>query len=177
MKVIVKGIYKAVDKLCDIMTAVGFATIVIVLGVQIVLRNLGTSLMWAEEVARYIYIWLLFTGAARAFSRGGHLTVDILFAKFNKKIQLALMVIYYLAILGFTVYFFYTGVQLAKFQWTSPMYTVPWFKLGWVDLCIPFGCTLTILYVLREIFYMITMGVKYLDKGDTNTEKKEEAAE
>ena len=89
--------------------------------------------------------------------------MDIVFAKFPKKVKLALLFVYYLAIVGFTAFMFYSGIQLAKFQWNSPMYTVPWFMLGWVDLCIPFGCVLTLLYVLRELYYMVVRGTAYLD--------------
>lgn len=159
----IRSLYAAVDKLYSILATMGFSVIVVVLGIQIILRKVGAPFMWAEEVCRYIYISLLFMGAAKAFSRGGHLTVDILFAKFPKKVKLALLFLYYIAVVGFTLFMFYSGIQLAKFQWNSPMYTVSWFALGWVDLCIPFGCALTLLYVFRELYYMVVRGTDYLD--------------
>ena len=162
MKVI-KTIYAAIDRLYSILATVGFAAIVIICGMQIVLRRVGMPFMWSEEVCRYIYIALLFMGSAKAFSRGGHLTVDILFAKFPKRAKLVMMFVYYIVILGFTGFMFYSGIQLAKFQWRSPMYTISWFMLGWVDLCIPFGCVLTFLYVIRELYYMAVKGTAYLD--------------
>ncbi len=160
----IKGLYSVVDKLCYILIALGFGGIVTVLGLQMILRIVGTPFMWAEEVARYLFLWTLFICGARAFSRGGHLAVDFVFAKFPKKIQLVLMFIYYIAIIGFSIYLLRSGIIFAKFQWKTPMYTLPWVRLGWVDLCIPIGSGLTIFYVLRELFYMIKRGPEYMDR-------------
>lgn len=161
-----KGFYHIVDKICETLMAVGLGAIVVILGMQIVRRLLKCPTMWAEEVCRYTFIWLLFIGAAKAFSKGGHLTVDIFFVKFPRKMQLILSVIFYIGIVCFSAYLLYSGIQLVKFQWNSPMYTVPWMKLGWVDLCVPFGSALTILYVLREIYYMVTKGTGYFEKEE-----------
>ena len=160
---LVKGLYRAVDLLCYVLIALGFGGIVVVLGLQMLLRIVGTPFMWAEEVARYLFLWTLFICGARAFARGGHLAVDFLFAKFPKKMQLVLMFIYYLAVIGFSAYLLRSGILFAKFQWKTPMYTLPWFRLGWVDLCIPFGSGLTIFYVLRELYYMIRRGTAYME--------------
>ena len=159
-----ENFYKGLDKLCRILIVVGLGTIVVVLGSQLVLRVFNKPFMWAEEVCRYCFVTCAFIGAGRAFSRGGHLTVDILFMKFPKKLQLVLMFIYYVAILVFTGYLLYSGIELAKFQWKLPMYTVSWFRLGWVYLCVPFGCVIAILYIVRELYYMITRGTAYIDQ-------------
>ena len=158
-----KGFYKALDALCRFIIVIGLGAIVVILGLQLVLRVIAVPFMWAEEVCRYIFVTLAFIGAGRAFSKGGHLTVDILFIRFPKKVQLALLFLYYVVIIGFTGYLFFSGIQLVKFQWKMPMYTVPQFRLGWVNLCIPFGCAIAILYILRELYYMITKGTAYLD--------------
>ena len=97
---IIKFVYKLVDKLCYFLITLGFSGIVLILGIQMILRIIGTPFMWAEEVSRYLFIWLLFIGCAKAFSKGGHLAVDFLFAKFPKKIQLMLTFIFYIAVIG-----------------------------------------------------------------------------
>ena len=160
---IIKFVYKLVDKLCYFLITLGFSGIVLILGIQMILRIIGTPFMWSEEVSRYLFIWLLFIGCAKAFSKGGHLAVDFLFAKFPKKIQLMLTFIFYIAVIGFSAYLVYSGVKFAEFQWNTPMYTLSWMRLGWVDLCIPFGSSLTIFYVIRELYYMICRGTAYLD--------------
>lgn len=163
MKKFFNGFYEALDKFCYVFITIAFGAIVGILGLQLVLRILGHPMMWVEETCRYLFIWLLFVGAARAFARGGHLTVDIFFQKFSDKIKLILLIIYYIMIIAFTAYLFKSGLDLVKYQWDTPMYTLRWFHLGWVDLCVPFGSVLTVIYVLREIYYMITKGVSYFE--------------
>ncbi|NMM43326.1 TRAP transporter small permease subunit [Rhodospirillaceae bacterium KN72] len=52
-----------------LITAIG--TLLTVMTVQIVLRyGFNSSLLWAEEICRYILIWLSFLGIALAYDRG-----------------------------------------------------------------------------------------------------------
>ena len=165
MKKAAKDFYSLLDKLCFCFIALAFGAIVAILGVQILLRMVFKApTMWAEEVCRYLFLWLLFIGGGVAFSRGGHLMVDVFFIKFPRKLQLILTFFYYLIIAGFSVYLAYSGVKYAATQWTRPMYTVSWISLGVVDLCIPVGSVLSVLYVLRELYWMITKKENYLDE-------------
>lgn len=164
MKKAAKCFYSFLDKLCFSFITVAFAAIVVILGAQIALRMIFKApTMWAEEVCRYLFLWLLFIGGGIAFSKGGHLMVDVLFAKLPKKLQLILTFVYYIVIIGFSGYLAYSGMLYALSQWARPMYTVAWMKLGVVDLCIPIGSVISILYILRELYYMVTRKEEYLE--------------
>lgn len=167
MKKVAKCFYDLLDKLCFVVITIAFAAIVIILGIQIVLRMVfSTPTMWAEETCRYLFIWLLFIGGAVTFSHGGHLIVDVIFIKFPRRLQLILSFLYYLVIIVFSGYLAYSGMLYALSQWTRPMYTISWIKLGVVDLCIPVGAVITIIYIIRELYYMAKKKEQYLeDKG------------
>ena len=165
-------LYKVIDKFCYIVIAVSFSAIVIILGMQMLLRVLGSPTMWSEEVCRYLFIWLLFLGGAQAFSKGGHLVVDVVFARFPRRMQLILMFVYYIVIAVFSGYLLYSGMLYAMSQWTRPMYTVSFIPLGWVDLCIPVGSAVTILYILRELFRMMQKKERYLEVSDVMAAQK-----
>jgi len=164
MKKAVTLFYKALDKLCFVVIAIGFATIVAVLGMQICLRFIEKPTMWAEELCRYCFIWLLFIGMGVAFSKGGHLTVDFLFIKFNRKVQLVLLFVYYIVILLFTGYFFYSGILYCQTQWERPTFTMLWLNFGTVYLCVPVGCVITFFYIIRELYFMIVKKERYLEE-------------
>ncbi len=53
-----------------------------------------------------MFIWLLFLGGAQAFSKGGHLVVDVIFVRFPRRMQLILMFVYYIVIAVFSGYLF-----------------------------------------------------------------------
>jgi TRAP-type transport system small permease protein len=52
---------------------------------------LGRSPAWAEELARYLMVWLTFLGAAAVLREGGHLTVTALFDALPDKGKRALL--------------------------------------------------------------------------------------
>src|SRR3954462_8624627 len=61
----------AVILLMALLTAVTFA--------QVVTRYLlGDSLIWSEEAARYLFVWVSMIGAALAIREGGHFGLDLL---------------------------------------------------------------------------------------------------
>ena len=92
--------------------------------------------------------------------------MDVIFIKFPRRLQLVLSFLYYLAIIVFSGYLAYSGMLYALSQWTRPMYTVSWITLGVVDLCIPVGSVITILYIIRELYYMAKKKEQYLeDRG------------
>ena len=43
------------------------------------------------------------------------------------------------------------------------MYTVSWISLGVVDLCVPVGAVITILYIIRELGRMVVQKERYLE--------------
>jgi TRAP-type C4-dicarboxylate transport system permease small subunit len=47
--------------------------------VQVLLRYVFSNpVAWIEEMSRYLFVWIVFLGAALAFRRGEHIQVDIL---------------------------------------------------------------------------------------------------
>jgi TRAP-type C4-dicarboxylate transport system permease small subunit len=55
-----------------------FVQVVVILG-QVLLRNvLGLPLVWSEELARYLTIWLTFLGGAIATANDEHVVVDVI---------------------------------------------------------------------------------------------------
>src|SRR4051794_41641624 len=61
----------AIVVLVFLLTAVTFA--------QVVTRYLlGDPLIWSEEAARYLFVWVSMIGAALALREGGHFGLDLL---------------------------------------------------------------------------------------------------
>jgi TRAP-type C4-dicarboxylate transport system permease small subunit len=60
-------------------TSLLLAAIVTITFLQVTLRYfVGAPLSWGEELARYIFVWITFAGAAVAFARDTHIRVDAL---------------------------------------------------------------------------------------------------
>lgn len=52
--------------------------LVVVIFIEVICRYiLFISTAWAEELSRYLFIWLTYIGSAYALSEGGHIEIDV----------------------------------------------------------------------------------------------------
>lgn len=59
----------------------------IILSVQVFSRFFGVSNSWSEELARYLFIWLIFVGAGMAAEKTAHITIETMTFIWPKKIR------------------------------------------------------------------------------------------
>ena len=69
---------KILDAIEKYVTAFLFAVMCVVLILQVIFRVAGTPLSWSEEIARYLFVWIIYLAGSRAMAVQKHLTVDIL---------------------------------------------------------------------------------------------------
>lgn len=61
------------------------SVMVLLIFMQIVLRRLGSATIWAEELARYIMLYLLWVAASYAVKRNEHIRLTVLVEKVTGK--------------------------------------------------------------------------------------------
>lgn len=67
------------DRSLSVMCAIFLAAIVSVLSLQVVMRYvIENPLIWADEAARLLMVWLTFTGAALAYRTRSHIAITLL---------------------------------------------------------------------------------------------------
>ncbi|MCC5883027.1 MAG: TRAP transporter small permease [Halomonas sp.] len=79
------------------------ATILVALIVSVSANVLGRALLnrslpWADELARMLFIWLIFVGAAAAFARYEHIAVDFLVRRLKPRAAYSLYLLQHLII-------------------------------------------------------------------------------
>ena len=104
------------------------------------------SILWVEEVSRYLMIWLTFLGAGLVMRYGGHIGIDTLqdsFPRHAAKVRVAILVF----LLGFFGFMVWIGTRYAMLTWgqTTPVMEIP---VGVVYLAMPVGFALLILHLL-----------------------------
>jgi TRAP-type C4-dicarboxylate transport system permease small subunit len=88
------------------------ATMALVVGANVGLRYLTNhSLPWADEVARYLMIWMTFTGAGLALRAGGHVAITNLQDALPSRAAVALRAAIVMVLLVFFVYMIATGYE------------------------------------------------------------------
>jgi TRAP-type C4-dicarboxylate transport system permease small subunit len=78
---------RSLDRLGCAVCIATFAAIFGIMLCQIAFRYvLNALLVWTEELARYLYIWVCYLGAAAAFRRGNHIVVALVFERLPSRL-------------------------------------------------------------------------------------------
>jgi len=133
-------------------TAVLLAAIVCITFLQVVLRYVfGNPLSWGEELARYIFVWITFLGAAVAYARDTHIRVDAVIALSPPLFQ-RLAAIFRRAVEFIAIgVLFYSGVIVAWRYRSQSFYSLPDAPLVIFPLAIPVSALLMAYFFLRHL--------------------------
>jgi TRAP-type C4-dicarboxylate transport system permease small subunit len=129
---------------------------------NVVLRfTTDRSLLFVEEAARYLMIWLTFLGAGPVLRYGGHLGIDTLQERLPRHAA-AVRGAVFVVLLGFFVFMVWVGVRYAMFAWqqTTPVLGIP---IGAVYLAMPIGFALSILHLAMMAKPYVRRGVVLAD--------------
>ena len=130
----------------------------LVIGANITSRYLtGHSFPWADEVARYLMIWLTFTGAGLILRHGGHVAITRLQDALPDTGQKILRACIVAGLLIFFAFMVHVGLQYAQrmqFQ-VTPALRLPFV---YVYAAMPIGFGLLILHLLLIAREFITAG-------------------
>lgn len=89
------------------------AAMSILIVVQVFFRYvLQNSLSWSEELARYMFIWLIYIGISYGVKMRKHICVDAVYAMMPKKIKPFYGIIGDLCFLAFAVLVVYYGINV-----------------------------------------------------------------
>ena len=104
------------------------------------------SILWVEELSRYLMIWLTFIGAGLVLRYGGHIGIDNLQENFPKYAK-AMRVVIFAIMMAFFVFMVMVGVRYSLFTWgqSTPVMEIP---VGAVYLAMPIGFALLIVHGL-----------------------------
>jgi TRAP-type C4-dicarboxylate transport system permease small subunit len=98
--------------------AVAVAILVVPVSLQIFSRYtaLIPSYIWTEEMARFLFIWMIMIGAMLGVREGLHFEVDV-WPRMGTRAQAALRIVSGLAVLGLALVFVWAGIEFTRFAW------------------------------------------------------------
>ncbi len=118
------------DKLEMSICIVLMSTMSLLLFVQVIMRYVfGSSLSWSEELARYIFIWLIYLGISYGAKIMKHIKIEAALGLFPKRFRPYVVIIGDLIFLAFAIFITYTAYGVVKKQillgQTSPAIGIP----------------------------------------------------
>ena len=148
------------DRFIETTLSILYFTLIIVVFVNVITRYLiNIPFMWAEELGRYLFVWIVYLGAAQAFKDKRHLTVDFLSNKIPNPYKTYLSLIIYVILIIFIFFLFIYGLKFVKLGINRPAYSFD-IGLAFFYAAIPVGS----LCMLLNIFRVIPEIIKTLKK-------------
>ena len=123
----------------------------LVIFAQVIMRYVFLApFAWAEEVGRYLLIWISSLGAAYAVRYGMHISVIFISQKLKGYTAFAVGMVIHLMVIAFSFVCFAEGLHLSLRQWDqlSAALRVPMF---FAYVAVPFSFALIIMYTLEHM--------------------------
>jgi TRAP-type C4-dicarboxylate transport system permease small subunit len=98
--------------------ALSVAILIVPVSLQIFSRytELIPSYIWTEEMARFLFVWMIMIGAMLGIHEGRHFEVDV-WPRLAPRPQAALRLVSNLGVLVFALVFIWAGWQFTAFAW------------------------------------------------------------
>lgn len=130
---------------------------------------LESPLSWSEELARYVFVWISFLGAAMALGKRLHFGIDYLVNKFPPRLRAGVELITNCAILVFVLVLVVKGFQTAttaRFSHSAGLNL----RMDIVFDAIPVSGLIMAYYLIRQIIddirTMVSSQPSYSQGGD-----------
>ena len=131
------------------LAAAVLATAIVILTVQVVLRfGFNRPYAWAEEVTRYLFVWVVYLGAIVSLANGTHIRVNFLSQIFGPSFERFSLRLGWLV--GLACYSFagYAGYRLLINYWDQKFYTLPYMPRSLLFVSLPCCLTIMVLYLI-----------------------------
>lgn len=133
--------------------------IAFVMFINVVLRFFGTSIMWAEELARYAIVWITFVGASVCVYKGAHIGVDVIMNILSEKLRKILTIIIIIFSLVFSLVFTYYSFKITmNVRGTNQVSSTMGIPMYIVYAAMPTGGFLMSIRYIQEFISLVKAG-------------------
>jgi len=114
-----------VDRLAGVAIVATMAAMVVVVSLQVLLRYaFNTSLDWAEDVARLLFVWSIFLAIPLGVKQGAHIGIELLVVQLPPTVRTCLVRLMALGCAALMAVVGYQCALLAAQQWDEFMPTL-----------------------------------------------------
>jgi TRAP-type C4-dicarboxylate transport system permease small subunit len=119
---------------------------------QIIARFIpGDATVWSEEVARFIFVWIVFLGAATLIRYNEHIRISIITDRLGPVSGRILKIFSAALIIPFVAFMTWGAYKNMLRQWGTFAPTVDWLRLGYVYLALVLSGIIMIGYLSRNL--------------------------
>lgn len=112
---------------------------------------LEAALVWYDEFASYLLVWLTFYGAVVASYRQRHISFELVVDRFEGGARKTIDIVSECCVLSFQFVLFYYGWQLTQKMGDETAISLVWIKMSWVYSVLPITGGLMLLISLARL--------------------------
>jgi TRAP-type transport system small permease protein len=154
---------KLLSAINGIVAVILFATLTAIVAMQVVTRFvLHIPFIWSEELARFLFFWVVMLGAAMSVRTRRHFVIDFTMGRLEKlgrRGRLIFDIVPDILVLAFSLFLFVQGVDYARagiFR-SAPNSGV---NMGMVYAAIPVFAALTVIYSIAGLLQHVAAYVR-----------------
>ncbi len=143
--------YRILSRVVEGLIILSASVILIIVTIEVGLRYIfGLSLIFTEELSRYLMVWVVFLGGAIAIRDGSHITISVFVVRLNTKMRQIVQTVAHALTLAFLVVITIEGIRILPRQLYQMCITID-ISLFYFYLAIPTGSILMIIFLLPYI--------------------------
>jgi TRAP-type C4-dicarboxylate transport system permease small subunit len=116
---------------------------------------LGASLVWYDEFASYLLVWLTFYGAVAASYHNRHIQFGTVVERFTPDTRRKIEIVAELFVSGFNVVLFYYGWLLMQRMGDETAVSLVWVKMGWIYSVLPITGVIMLLISIDRLLHLV----------------------
>jgi TRAP-type C4-dicarboxylate transport system permease small subunit len=138
----IRGLRLALARLLEIMCVLLMVGLAIIVTLAVVYRYTGASLVWYDEIAAIMLVWLTYYGAALAALRRAHLGVPGIVSRMARSWRLPLLILSEAIVIGFFLVLAWYGWEVVVILGGDRLTSLPWVPVWLTQSVIPLGSLL-----------------------------------
>lgn len=139
------------DLLLKTLVVIGNGVMLLLVFAQVISRYVfNYTPYFGEELARYLFVWVVFLSLPLVARYGGHMAIETLTSRVKGATLKFLNIcadVFTIVFMGIMVWYGVIMVIRTNYQ-TSPAMQIP---MSWVYVVIPFGCAVMLLYTIANL--------------------------
>ncbi|MFA5027357.1 MAG: TRAP transporter small permease [Candidatus Methylomirabilota bacterium] len=126
---------------------------------QVLARNVfHVTAMWTEELAKFLFVFIVFLGSATLMEREEHIRISILADRLPAPLTRWHRLLVQLVLFAFMAVFVWSSWLNIVNSWEFYAPSMPWFKLSYLYMVLVFSGILTLCYLLLNMARVLFPG-------------------
>ncbi|MCQ4636817.1 TRAP transporter small permease [Anaerovorax odorimutans] len=100
------------------------AIMLVLLVMQVALRWVGQTNTWSEELARYMFVWVVYVGGSFAAQKDSHIRIDLALRVWPKKVRPFAKTLGNLLWIAFGIFLLMQSLILVRNSWVGGTYSI-----------------------------------------------------